>query len=100
MFEDNGGGVDDAKVLQHDKRWYLYVNEKENIFKGGYLMEVFGHDGRKILLEVANDHVVKYPTDNEIGLQGFNFNFFDEDEKGVGGGGSSEFPYLLILIQL
>ena len=28
VFEDNGGGVDDAKSLQHDKRWDVYVNEK------------------------------------------------------------------------
>ena len=36
VFKDNGGGVDDAKELLHDKRWYVYVNEKEKLVKGGY----------------------------------------------------------------
>ena len=26
LFEDNDGGVDDAKSLLHDKRWDVYVN--------------------------------------------------------------------------
>ena len=28
VFEENYGGLDDAKALLHAKRWYLYVNEK------------------------------------------------------------------------
>ena len=36
VFEDNDGGVDDAKALLNDKRWDLYVNDKEMIVKGGY----------------------------------------------------------------
>ena len=27
VFDDNGGGVYDAKSLLHDKRWDVYVNE-------------------------------------------------------------------------
>ena len=27
VFEDNGGGVGDAKALLHAKRWDVYVNE-------------------------------------------------------------------------
>ena len=38
VFEDNDGGVDDANALLHAKRWDIYVNEKENIIKGGYLV--------------------------------------------------------------
>ena len=30
VFEDNEGGVDE-KALLHAKRWYLYLNEKENL---------------------------------------------------------------------
>ena len=48
-FKDNDGGVDNAKALLHAKRWDVYVNEKENMVKGGYLVEVFGHDGMKVL---------------------------------------------------
>ena len=28
VFEDNDGGVEDAKALLHAKRWDVYVNEK------------------------------------------------------------------------
>ena len=101
MFEENSGGVDDAKALLHAKRWDIYVNEKENLVKGGYSVEVVGHDGKKFLWEVAEDHVVEEPTDHDdIGLRGFGFNLFGKDEKGVGREGSSEFPYLLMLIKL
>ena len=49
VFEDNDGGVDDAKLLLHAKRWDLYVNEKEQLVKGGYLVEVGGHDKTKVI---------------------------------------------------
>ena len=39
----------DNKALLHAKRWYVYVNKKENLIKGGYLVEVFGSDGEKVL---------------------------------------------------
>ena len=29
VFEDNGGGVENAKALLHVKRWDVYVNEKK-----------------------------------------------------------------------
>ena len=62
-------------------------------------MEVFGHDGKKVFWEVVENHVVEEAADNDdIGLWGFDF--FDEDERGVGREGSSEFPYLLILIKI
>ena len=31
-------GVYDKKTLIHAKRWDVYVNEKEKLIKGGYLM--------------------------------------------------------------
>ena len=47
------------------------------------------------------DNGVEEPTDHEeIGLHGFYFNFFDEYEEEDVIEGSSEFPYLLILIKL
>ena len=48
VFEDNVGGVEDARVLIHAKRWDVYVNEKKKLVKGGYLVKVFGHDGKKV----------------------------------------------------
>ena len=59
-------------------------------------MEVFGHDKKKILWGVVDDHVVEEPTDHEeIGLREFGFNLFDKDEEGVVRERSSDFPYLL-----
>ena len=58
VSEENDGGMDDAKELLNAKRWDLYVNEKEQLVKGGYSVEVFGHDKKKVLWEVVDDHVV------------------------------------------
>ena len=64
-------------------------------------MEVFGHDGNKVLWEVFNDHVIGEPTDNdEIGLLGFDLNMIDGYEKRVGREGSIELTYLIMLIKL
>ena len=50
---------------------------------------------------MVDDNVVEEATDHdEIGLLGFDFNFFNDKEKRVGREGSSEFPYLLMLIKL
>ena len=69
--------------------------------EGGYSVEAAGHDKNKVLWEVVNDHVVEEATDHEeIGLQGFDFNIPGEDEEGVVREGSSDFPYLLMLIKL
>ena len=63
-------------------------------------MDVVDHDKKKVIWEVVDNHVIEDPSDHEdIGLQGFDFNIFDEDEEGVVREGCSEL-YLLILIQL
>ena len=36
VFEDNDGGVDDAKAFLHAKRWDIYVYDNEKLVKGGY----------------------------------------------------------------
>ena len=42
------------------------------------------HDKKKVLWEVVAYHVVEEPCDHvDIGLRGFDFNIFDEDEEGV-----------------
>ena len=38
VSKDNDGGVGDTKELLHAKRWDVYVNEKEKLVKGGYLV--------------------------------------------------------------
>ena len=50
--------MDDKKALLHDKRWYVSVNSKENIIKGGYLVVVFGSDGKKVIWQVVDYHVI------------------------------------------
>ena len=51
-------------------------------------MKVPGYGGEKVLWEVVDNHYVEYPKENyEIGMWGFYFNLFDEDEVGGGGGG-------------
>ena len=75
LFEDNDGGVDDAKALLHAKRWDVYVNEREKLVKGGYLVEVVSHDGKKVIWEVVGNNVVEDQTDhNDIGLLEFDLN--------------------------
>ena len=50
---------------------------------------------------MVDDHVLEEETDHdEIGLRGFNFNLFGEEEKQVTREGYSEFPYLLRLIKI
>ena len=58
VFGDNDGGLDDAKALIYAKRWDVYVNENEKLVNGGYLVEVFGRDGKKVLWGVMNNIVV------------------------------------------
>ena len=90
LFEDHDGRVDDAKALLHAKRWDIYANEKGNLVKGGYSVEFVGHNKKKVLWEVVEDHFVEEPTDHEqIGLWGYDFNVFYQDEEGVVREGSS-----------
>ena len=59
------------------------MNEKENLVTGGYSVESFGHDGKKVLWRVVNNHVVEEPTDHDdIGIQGFDFNFSMKTRRG------------------
>ena len=50
---------------------------------------------------MVDDHVLEEPSDHkEIGLRGFDLNIFDEDEEGVVREGSSEFPYLIMIMKI
>ena len=47
-------------------------------------MEVSGSDGKKVLWEVVDDHVVEEGKEHDdIGLWGFDFNLIDKDKEGV-----------------
>ena len=58
VFEDNEGSVDNKKALLHAKRLDLYVNEREQLAKGNYSVEFVGHDKKKVLWEVVDNHVI------------------------------------------
>ena len=64
-------------------------------------MEVVGSEGKKVIWEAVDNSVVAEATDHdEIGLRGFNFNLFDEYEKGVIREVLSDYTYLLMLKKL
>ena len=50
--------MEDNKLLIHVNRWGVYVNERENLIKGCYLVEVVGHDRKKVIWGVVDNHVV------------------------------------------
>ena len=37
------------KVLLHDKRWDVYMNENESLIKVGFSVEVVGSDSKKVI---------------------------------------------------
>ena len=66
-----------------------------------YLVEIVGSGGKRVLWEAVDDHFIEEEIDHdEIGIRGFNFNFFGKYEKGVGREGSSDFSYLLMIVKL
>ena len=42
------------------------MDEKEKLIKGRNLVEIVGHDWKKDIWEVQDDHVVDEATDNDI----------------------------------
>ena len=64
-------------------------------------MEFGGSDRKKVLWEVVDDPVIEEVNNrDEIGLQGFYFNFFDEDKEWVSREGLSDYPCLSILMEI
>ena len=62
-------------------------------------MEVLGSEGKKVICEVVDDHVIEEATDHDdIELRGYDFDLFDKYEKGVDREVLGEFTYLLMLI--
>ena len=101
VFEDNDGWVDEKKALLHDNRWYVYVNENENIIKGGYLLEVICSDKKKVILEVVKDHAAEEGNDHyNKSLLGLDVNLLDEYEEEVGREGLIEYADLLMLMKV
>ena len=56
------------------------------LVEGGYLIKVTDKDGKRLIWEVIDDHVVEEGVEHEeLGLLGFDFNLFDEDREGCVG---------------
>ena len=63
--------MDGAKDLIHAKKWDVYNSEKEALVNVGCLVEVTDKEGKKVIWEVVNDHVVVDGVEHEeLGLQG------------------------------
>ena len=61
-------------------------------------MEVSGSGETEVVWEVIEDHVVKETKENdEIGLWGFGFNFFDDCE---GGGGETIIEWFILFVNV
>ena len=72
VFEENNGGVDGTKAILHDKKWDVYNSQKEMLEKGGHSVEVSDKDGKRVIWEVVDDHVVEEGVEHEdLGLRGF-----------------------------
>ena len=71
------------------------------LVKGGYLVEVFDKDRNTVIWEVVDEHVVEEGVEHEeVGLQGFDFNLFDEERGVCVGENVKELTYLLMLTKL
>ena len=65
------------------------------------MVEFSDKDGRKLIWEVINEHMSEERFEHEeLGLQGFDFNLFDEEREGCVGENVKELPYLLMLMKL
>ena len=40
IFEDNGGWVENEKLILHDNMWYVYMNKKKALIKGSHSVEI------------------------------------------------------------
>ena len=70
------------------------------MLKGGYSVEVYYKDGKRVIWKVVDDHVVEEGVEHEeIGPRGFDFNLFDEDREWCVGEDVKELPYLLMIMK-
>ena len=77
--------------IQRRRRW----------LKGGYSVELYENDRKKVIWKVVDDHVVEEGFEHEeLGPQGFDFNLFDEESEGCVGEYVKELPYLLMIMKL
>ena len=77
------------------------MNDKEALIKSDFSVEVSCSDGKKVIWYFVDDHVVyERNGHDEIGVQGFGFNLFDEGGYGVFREEFSVYTYLFILTKI
>ena len=91
----------DNKKNIHDLRWELYVKEKEELIKREFSVSVPNPKGGAIVWTCVKDHIINENEDyKDIGLRGFDYKLFEEEEVGGTREGKDGYPYLKHLIQL
>ena len=91
----------DDKKKMHDLRWEIYVKEKEELIEIKVLVSVPHPKGKNIVWTCMTDHIIDEKDQYEaIGLRGFDYKLFDEEEGGGTREGLDGYPYLRHIIQL
>ena len=91
---------DDKKKI-HALRWELYIKEKGELIKREFSLSVPHPKGGAIFGTCVKDHIIdenEYYKD--IGLRGFDYKLFEEEEVRGARNGLEGYPYLKHLIQV
>ena len=85
----------------HALRWDVYVKDKGELIKREFPVSVSHPKGGGIVWTCANNHIINEKGKYEaIGIRGFDYKLFEEEEVG----GTREelygYPYLKHIIQL
>ena len=92
-------GID--KKMIRCLRWEVYIKENEQLVKRDFLVSVPHPKWGEIVWTCVKDHIINEKEDyRDIGIRGFDYKLFEEEQ----GGGTRKvldgYPYLKHLIQL
>ena len=91
----------DNKKNIHDLRWDVYVKDKEKLIKREFSVPVPHTEGGGIVWTCVKDRIIDEKQQYEaIGLRGFYYKLFEEEEAGGNRERLEGCPYLEHLIQL
>ena len=100
MWRDIAEENDDKKNI-HALRWNVYIKEKEDLIMRSFSVSFPYPKGGTIVWTSMKDHVIEKKEDyKEIGLHGFDYSLFEENEGGGKREGLDGSPYLKHLIKL
>ena len=85
----------------HEQRWEVYVKEKEELIKREFLVSFPYPKGGNIVWNCAKNNIIDEEEQYEsIGLRGFDYKLFEEEEVEMTREGLDRYPYLNHIIQL